>query len=218
MKDEFLATISHELRTPLNSVLGWVHLLRTGRLDSITSARGLESIDRNVRHQAQLTSDLLDVSKALTGRLRLESRPSPLDEAARQALGAAASAAKAKGVRLNLAATVPATVHGDPTRLRQIAWHLIANAIKFTPRGGAIDVAVHASGDEARLTVQDSGHGISPEFLPRAFERFTQADSSATRQAGGLGVGLALVRELVELHGGEVDARNRSDGAGPSLL
>ena len=214
MKDEFLATISHELRTPLNAVLGWVHLLRTGRLDSPTAARGLESIDRNVRHQAQLTSDLLDVSKALTGKLRLDSRASLLDDATRQAVTAASSAAKAKGVRLNLAAANPVTVHGDATRLRQIAWHLIANAIKFTPRGGTIDVAVRGDGDEARLTVQDSGKGISPEFLPRVFERFTQADSSATRTAGGLGVGLALVRELVELHGGEIEAQNRAGGAG----
>ncbi|CAN5735831.1 hypothetical protein BH18ACI5_BH18ACI5_06990 [soil metagenome] len=213
MKDEFLATISHELRTPLNAVLGWVHLLRTGRLDSATSGRGLESIDRNVRHQAQLTADLLDVSKALTGKLRLDSRPSLLEDAVRQAVSAASSAAKAKGVRLNLAAA-PLTVHGDATRLRQVAWHLITNAIKFTPRGGTIDVAVRAQGDEARLTVQDSGRGISPEFLPRVFERFTQADSSATRSAGGLGVGLALVRELVELHGGEIEAQNRSEGVG----
>src|SRR5829696_9088198 len=214
MKDEFLATISHELRTPLNAVLGWVHLLRTVRLDSPTSVRGLESIDRNVRHQAQLTADLLDVSKALTGRLRLDSRPSLLDDAVRQAVSAASSAAKAKGVRLNLTAANPVAVHGDGTRLRQIAWHLIANAIKFTPRGGTIDVAVRADGDEARLTVEDSGKGISPEFLPRVFERFTQADSSATRTAGGLGVGLALVRELVELHGGEIEAQNRAGGAG----
>ena len=218
MKDEFLATISHELRTPLNAVLGWVHLLRTGRLDSPTAVRGLESIDRNVRHQAQLTADLLDVSKALTGKLRLESRPSSLDDAVRQAISAASSAAKAKGVRVNLPVPNPITVHGDPTRLRQIAWHLIANAIKFTPRGGTIDVGLRADGDEVRLTVQDSGRGISPEFLPRVFERFTQADSSATRTAGGLGVGLALVRELVELHGGEIEAQNRSDGAGGAVF
>ena len=218
MKDEFLATISHELRTPLNAVLGWVHLLRTGRLDPATAVRGLESIDRNVRHQAQLTADLLDVSKALTGKLRLDSRPSLLDDAVRQAVSVASSAAKAKGVRVNLAVANPITVHGDPTRLRQIAWHLIANAIKFTSRGGTIDVALKVEADEVRLTVQDSGKGISPEFLPRVFERFTQADSSATRTAGGLGVGLALVRELVELHGGEVDAQNRSDGAAGAVF
>lgn len=214
MKDEFLATISHELRTPLNAVLGWVHLLRTGKLDTATASRGLESIDRNVRLQAQLTTDLLDVSKALTGKLRLDSRPSLLDDAVKQALAAATPAAKAKGVHLSLVAAEPAVVHGDPTRLRQVAWQLIANAIKFTPRGGTIEVATRAEGEEARLTIQDSGQGIDPAFLPKIFDRFTQADSSSTRTAGGLGVGLALVRELVELHGGEIEARNRTDDHG----
>jgi signal transduction histidine kinase/CheY-like chemotaxis protein len=213
-KDEFLATISHELRTPLNAVLGWVHLLRSGRLDEPTAVRGLEAIDRNARLQAQLTADLLDVSKALTGKLRLNSHPALLDEAVRQALSAAMPAAKAKGVQLVLTQAEPAVVHGDPTRLRQIAWQLIANAIKFTPRGGTIEVSTQAVKDEALLRVQDSGQGIDPAFLPRVFERFTQADSSATRTAGGLGVGLALVRELVELHGGEIEARNRTDGNG----
>ena len=213
-KDEFLATISHELRTPLNAVVGWVHLLRTGRLDAPTAARGLESIDRNVRLQAQLTTDLLDVSKALTGKLRLDSQPSFLDDAVRQAVAAAHPAAKAKGVQLALTTSEAVVVHGDLTRLRQIAWQLIANAIKFTGRGGTIEVSTRAIGDEALLTVQDSGQGIDPAFLPRVFERFTQADSSATRTAGGLGVGLALVRELVELHGGEIEARNRADGHG----
>ena len=214
MKDEFLATISHELRTPLNAVLGWVHLLRTGKLDTETSSRGFESIDRNVRLQAQLTTDLLDVSKALTGKLRLDSRPSLLDEAVKQAAAAATPAAKAKGVHLSLVTCDPAVVHGDPTRLRQIAWQLIANAIKFTPRGGRIEISTRAVGDEARLTIQDSGQGIDPAFLPRIFDRFTQADSSSTRTAGGLGVGLALVRELVELHGGEIEAQNRTDEQG----
>ena len=194
--------------------LGWVHLLRTGRLDAATARRGLEAIDRNARLQAQLTADLLDVSKALTGKLRLNSRPAPLDDAVRQAIASAMPAARAKGVQLVLTQTEPAVVHGDPTRLRQIAWQLIANAIKFTPRGGTIEVATHPAKDEAVLRVQDSGQGIDPAFLPRVFERFTQADSSATRTAGGLGVGLALVRELVELHGGEIEARNRPDRNG----
>lgn len=213
-KDEFLATISHELRTPLNAVLGWVQLLRTAGVDAATASRGLESIDRNVRLQAQLTADLLDVSKALTGKLRLDSESSLLDDAVRQAVAAAQPAAKAKGVQLTLMTSEEAVVHGDPTRLRQIAWQLIANAIKFTPRAGTIEVSTRAVKDEALLTVQDSGQGIDPAFLPRVFERFTQADSSATRTAGGLGVGLALVRELVELHGGEIEARNRADGKG----
>jgi signal transduction histidine kinase len=214
MKDEFLGTISHELRTPLNAVLGWVHLLRTGRLDAPTASRGLESIDRNIRLQAQLTADLLDVSKALTGKLRLDSRPSSLEEAVRQAVAAATPAAKAKGVRLSFTASDPAVVHGDPTRLRQIAWQLIANAIKFTERDGRVEVRTEKAGDQARLVVEDSGQGIDPSFLPKIFDRFTQADSSSTRTAGGLGVGLSLVRELVELHGGNIEARNRTDGSG----
>jgi signal transduction histidine kinase len=215
MKDDFLATVSHELRTPLNAVLGWVYLLRTGKLDQETSSRGLESIDRNARLQAQLTRDLLDVSRALTGQLQVESRPATLGEAVRQALAAVESAARAKGVVLRVTVPdAPVVVLGDDTRLRQIAWHLLTNAIKFTPRGGTIDLLVEGSRGEARLTVTDSGPGIDPAFLPRIFDRFTQADPSPTRAAGGLGVGLALVRELVELHGGEVDAQNRQGAAG----
>jgi signal transduction histidine kinase/CheY-like chemotaxis protein len=215
MKDEFLATVSHELRTPLNAMLGWVHLLRTGKLDQSTSERGLESIERNVRLQAQLTGDLLDVSKALTGQLQLNCRPTTLVEAAQQAMSALGSAARAKGVALDMAVPdSPIVILGDQTRLRQIAWHLLANAIKFTPRAGVVKVVVEQSQGEARLIVIDSGQGIDPQFLPRIFDRFTQADPSPTRSAGGLGVGLALVRELVELHGGEIEARNEAAGAG----
>ena len=219
MKDEFLGTISHELRTPLNAVLGWVHLLRTGKLDASTAARGLESIDRNIRLQAQLTADLLDVSKALTGKLHLDPRPVLLDDAVRQAVSAAMPAATAKGVTIDLSLTeAGVAVLGDPTRLRQIAWQLLANAIKFTPRDGRVEIASDTFGQDARLIVRDSGRGIDPEFLPRIFDRFTQADSSATRTAGGLGVGLALVHELVELHGGEIEARNREDGRGAIFM
>ena len=215
MKDEFLATVSHELRTPLNAVLGWVHLLRTGKLDAPTAVRGLEAVDRNIRLQAQLTSDLLDVSKALTGKLQVDCRPTLFTEAVREAIAAAVPAARAKGVIMDASLPdTPAVVLGDLNRLRQIAWHLLGNAIKFTPRGGTVQLTVGTSADEVWLRVQDSGHGIAPEFLPRIFDHFTQADSSATRSAGGLGVGLALVRELVELHAGEVDARNREDGPG----
>jgi signal transduction histidine kinase len=219
MKDEFLATVSHELRTPLNAVLGWVYLLQTGKLDRETSTRGLDSIDRNVRLQAQLTRDLLDVSRALTGELQVESHPVTLGEAVRQALVTVDSAAKAKGVVLELSIPeTPVVVLGDETRLRQIAWHLMTNAIKFTPHGGMVRLIVEGSRGEARLTVTDSGQGIDPEFLPRIFDRFTQADPSPTRAAGGLGVGLALVRELVELHGGEIEARNRPGGAGATFM
>jgi signal transduction histidine kinase len=216
MKDEFLATISHELRTPLNSVLGWLHLLRTGKLDSMTSSRGLESIERNVRLQAQLTGDLLDVSKAVTGQLLLDSRAVSLVEAAHQAVAAAMPAAQAKGVHVTteLPELSSVAVLGDATRLRQVVWHLLANAIKFTPRGGAVALTVEESGDSVVVTVADSGPGIDPEFLPRIFQRFTQEDPSPTRTAGGLGVGLSLVRDLVELHGGEIRAQNRNDDNG----
>ena len=213
MKDEFLATISHELRTPLNAVLGWLHLLRTGKLDTATAQRGLESVERNVRLQAQLTGDLLDVSRVLTGKLHLDSRPVSLGDVSRQAVISAIPAAQAKNVQVTTSipdATI--SVLGDPTRLRQVAWHLLANAIKFSPRGGAVSLAVEPSADTATLTVSDSGPGIDPEFLPRIFDRFTQEDPSPTRVAGGLGVGLSLVRDLVELHGGEIQAGNRQGG------
>jgi signal transduction histidine kinase len=215
MKDEFLATISHELRTPLNAVLGWVHLLRTGRLDSVTAGRGLESIDRNVRLQAQLTSNLLDVSRALTGTLRLECRPVSLPDAARQAALSAVPAAQARGVAIKTTIPEgPVAVLGDATRLRQIVWHLLANAIKFTPRGGSVGLRIETIGEAAVLTVYDSGPGIDPRFLPRVFDRFTQEDPSPTRIAGGLGVGLSLVRDLVELQGGDIRAHNREDRSG----
>jgi signal transduction histidine kinase/CheY-like chemotaxis protein len=213
MKDEFLATLSHELRTPLNAVLGWVHLIRTDRLDPATQRRGLESIERNVRRQAQITSDLLDVSEALTGQLHLDCRTVALDEAVRQAVRAVQPAARAKRVLvLPELPPVPVLVFGDAVRLRQIAWHVLANAIKFTPPDGTVRVAVRVERDMVRLTVADTGPGIAPEFLPRIFERFTQQDGSTTRVAGGLGMGLSLVRELVELHGGRIRAANHEGG------
>ena len=218
LKDEFLATISHELRTPLNAVLGWVHLIRTGKLDSATQSRAFESIERNVRLQAQLTSDLLDVSKSLTGKLRNDSRPVPLHTIVREAVAAVASAADAKGVEVStMLAVEPVVVRGDADRLRQVVWHLLANAIKFTPPDGTIHVSLETN-DMACLTVRDTGPGIAPEFLPRVFDRFTQADPSPTRTAGGLGVGLSLVRDLVERHGGEIRARNAEGGRGAVFI
>ena len=212
MKDEFLGTISHELRTPLNAVLGWLHLIRTGKLDAGTESRGFESIERNVRLQAQLTADLLDVSKALTGRLKMDMRPVSLPSIVSDAIAQVSTAATAKDVTLNVTPVQqPMIVRGDPNRLRQVVWHLLANAIKFTPRGGTIDVALHSDG-VAAIAVRDTGPGIARDFLPHIFDRFTQADSSPTRLAGGLGVGLSLVRELVERHGGEIHAGNREQG------
>ena len=215
MKDEFLGTISHELRTPLNSVLGWMHLIRTGKLDRATESRGFEAIERNVRLQAQLTTDLLDMSKALTGRLTLDMQPVSLKAIVVDATKQVSTAAVAKDLTLHVSTPEdrPLVVRGDPGRLRQIVWHLLANAIKFTPAGGSIDVAVESDG-YACVIVRDTGPGIDPAFLPRVFDRFTQADSSTTRRTGGLGVGLSLVRELVERHGGEIRAANRERGRG----
>jgi signal transduction histidine kinase/CheY-like chemotaxis protein len=214
MKDEFLGTISHELRTPLNAVIGWLHLIRTGTLDSATERRGFDAIERNVRLQAQLTGDLLDVSKSLTGRLNLDMVPVSFNKIVSEAVSQARTAAIAKQVTLRVAAPERAlVVRGDVNRLRQVVWHLLANAIKFTPKGGAIDIDVE-SNDGASVTVRDSGPGIDPAFLPLVFDRFTQADSSLTRTSGGLGVGLSLVRELVERHGGVISATNRTDGPG----
>jgi signal transduction histidine kinase/ActR/RegA family two-component response regulator len=212
MKDEFLGTISHELRTPLNAVLGWLHLVRSGKLDRATETRGLEAIERNVRLQAQLTADLLDVSRTLTGRLHLDMAPLSLKWVVEQAVSQVTSAATAKDVTLHVK-TVPGqpTVRGDVNRLRQIVWHLLANAIKFTPRGGEIFLTLETN-DMACITVRDTGPGVAHDFLPRVFDRFTQADSSPTRGAGGLGVGLSLVRELVERHGGDIKVANHPDG------
>jgi len=212
MKDEFLGTISHELRTPLNAVLGWLHLIKTGKLDAPTEKRGFESIERNVRLQAQLTGDLLDVSKALTGRLTLDVRSVSMKTVLAEAVAQATSAATAKDVHVGVVTGHgPMIVRGDANRLRQAIWHLLSNAIKFTPRGGSIDVSLESNG-QACLTVRDTGPGIDPVFLPRVFERFSQADSSPTRTSGGLGVGLSLVRELVERHGGEIQVANTEQG------
>lgn len=214
MKDEFLGTISHELRTPLNAVLGWMHLIRTGVLDKATERRGFDAMDRNVRLQAQLTGDLLDVSKSLTGRLSLEIVPVSLTKIVAEAVEQARPAANARQVALRVTSPErPLVVRGDANRLRQVVWHLLANAIKFTPIHGEIDVGVD-SNETATITVSDTGPGIDPAFLPRVFDRFTQADPSPTRTAGGLGVGLSLVRELVERHGGDIRAGNRADGPG----
>jgi hypothetical protein len=186
-----------------------------GRLDSRGATRGLESIERNARLQSQLTENLLDLSRALTGSLHVESRLVPMVDEVRRATGAAMPAALAKGVSItsNLPGE-PIVLLGDWSRLRQVIWHLLTNALKFTPRGGSIGVALRAEGEEAVFTVFDNGPGIDEAFLPRIFDPFTQQDASTTRTTGGLGVGLSLVRELVELHGGGISAANRTDEHG----
>jgi signal transduction histidine kinase/ActR/RegA family two-component response regulator len=217
-KDEFLATLSHELRTPLNTMLGWVHLLRYGKLDSATTARGIDVLERSTRTQAQLIDDLLDVSRIVTGKLRLETRPTELPAVIEAAIEAVRPAVEARGVELAVQLDPSAgPVMGDATRLQQIVWNLLSNAVKFTPRGGKIEVTLERAGSEARITVCDTGQGIPAAFLPYLFERFRQADTGSTRTYGGLGLGLAIVRHLVELHGGTVQAASDGPGKGATF-
>jgi PAS domain S-box-containing protein len=215
MKDEFLATLSHELRTPLNAIVGWVHLLRAGRLDEATARRALETIDRNAKVQTQLIADILDVSRIVSGKLRVQMRPLELAPIVEAALDTVRLAAEAKGIRIALAIDpLAGPVLGDPDRLQQVVWNLLSNAIKFTPDGGRVQVALRRDGAQAVIWVSDNGIGIAPEFLPFVFERFRQADASSTRPQGGLGLGLAIVRHLAEIHGGLVTAESAGPGRG----
>ncbi|MDT7542061.1 MAG: hypothetical protein QOE33_1965 [Acidobacteriota bacterium] len=213
LKDEFLATVSHELRTPLTAVIGWLHLIRSGQMDDVTVARALETVERNARSQAQLIEDLLDVSRVVTGNLRLDIRPVDLASVIDSAITSARPAAHAKSIsiRADLDPQLP-PVSGDPDRLQQVVWNLLTNAVKFTPEGGRVEVRTLKREAHVEIVVSDTGSGIPAEFLPHVFDRFRQADQSTTRAQGGLGLGLAIVRHLVELHGGSV--RAESDGAG----
>ncbi|PSB27000.1 hybrid sensor histidine kinase/response regulator [Stenomitos frigidus ULC18] len=226
MKDEFLAVLSHELRTPLNSILGWARLLRTRQFDAEITERALETIERNARLQNQLVDDILDISKITQGKLCLHPRPVDLVSVIAAAIDAMrpAAAAKSMMVKLNSALTPemsePYFVLGDPDRLQQVVWNLLSNAIKFTPEGGQVDVqlsiAQHLT-SHAQITVADTGNGIGADFLPFVFDRFRQADSSSTRAEGGLGLGLAIVRQLVELHGGMVQVESPGIGQGTTF-
>jgi PAS domain S-box-containing protein len=217
LKDEFLAVLSHELRTPLNAVLGWTRLLRAGHLDAAGRVRALDVIERNVQAQSQIIEDLLDVSRIITGKLRLDVQRVDMARVASEVVESMRPAAEAKGIALRATLPEGVTVCADPSRLQQIAWNLLSNAIKFTSRGGDVEVVVQAGADSAALTVRDTGSGIASEVLPRVFERFLQADSTTTRQHGGLGLGLAIVRHLVELHGGAVSAHSGGEGAGATF-
>lgn len=211
IKDEFLATLSHELRTPLTSLLGWSSVLREAKRDEKVLTQGLEAIDRNAKVQAQLIDDLLDVSRIVSGKLNLDVRPLDISSVTRAAINVVRPAADAKGIILDYWAEPGlGAISADSARLQQIIWNLLSNAVKFTPHGGKISVRLAQDGSDARVTIQDTGQGIDQEFLPRVFDRFRQADSSTTRSFGGLGLGLAIVRHLVELHGGTVLAH--SDG------
>jgi signal transduction histidine kinase len=219
LKDEFLATMSHELRTPLNAIFGWVTLLRTRRLDEPTQERALETIERNARAQKRLIEDLLDVSRIVTGKVALEIMPVDPRRVVEAALETMQPAAQAKGIKVvPLLDTGVATVRGDFARLQQIVCNLLSNAIKFTPAGGQVDVCLAHRNGEAEISVSDSGQGIKPEFLPLVFDRFRQEDGSISRRHGGLGLGLAIVRHLVELHAGSVEAFSEGEGKGSRFV
>ena len=218
LKDEFLATLSHELRTPLTAILGWAAMLRDGRLDEKTFKTAVEIVERNARTQQQIVDDILDVSRIITGQLRLEAEPTELRRVVEEAVDTVSHAAAAKGITLS-ADFDPGVgpVMCDPRRLQQVVWNLLANAVKFTPFGGEVRASLSGAGAHARLTVTDTGSGIAPGFLPYVFDRFRQGDQSTTRVHGGLGLGLSIVRHLVELHGGSVRAESPGEGQGSTF-
>ena len=212
IKDDFLATLSHELRTPLTAMLGWLGMMRGKTLDESTSAYAFEAVERNARMQAQLIEDLVDISRVVSGKLKLNVRPMDLTPVIEAAADAVRPAAEAKKISIQITwEPFIAPVSGDPTRLEQVIWNLLSNAVKFTPVEGSVQVHVRQDESSAVVVIHDNGIGIRPEFLEHVFERFRQADSTTTRAHGGLGLGLAIVRHLVELHSGSVTA----ESAGP---
>jgi PAS domain S-box-containing protein len=218
IKDEFLATLSHELRTPLTAILGWASMLKAGGFDEEATRRAVETIERNARAQRQIVEDVLDVSRIITGKLRLDPRPVELRPFVQDSVETIRPAAEAKGVYLStLLAPDAGVVSADPDRLQQVLWNLLSNSVKFTPRGGRVEVELRREGAHAVLRVSDTGQGIAPEFLPHVFERFRQADMGTTRTHGGLGLGLAIVRHLAELHGGTVEAESAGEGRGATF-
>lgn len=218
LKEEFLATISHELRTPLSAILGWARMLRLGQLSEENVSKALDTIERNARAQAQLVDDLLDVSRIITGKLRMDVRPADPNSFIDAAVEAVKPAADAKGVRMQKVVDTGAiSIPGDPVRLQQVVWNLLSNAIKFTPRGGRVQIRSERVNSHLEIVVSDTGQGISPEFLPHVFDRFRQADQKTSRQHGGMGLGLAIVRHLVELHGGTVSASSDGEGQGATF-
>jgi signal transduction histidine kinase/ActR/RegA family two-component response regulator len=218
LKDDFLATVSHELRTPLNAIIGWSHMIRQGGLDEETVSRAIATIERNAKSQAQLVEDILDVSRVISGKLRLHIEPVDIASVINAAIDSVQLAADSKSIRLAVTLDPSARhVSGDSNRLQQVVWNLLSNAIKFTPPGGRVDVRLERADSSVRLTVNDSGPGIEPEFLPFIFDRFRQADGTSTRRHGGLGLGLSIVRHLVELHGGTVKADSPGEGSGATF-
>jgi PAS domain S-box-containing protein len=218
MKDEFLATLSHELRSPLNAMLGWTRLLNTRKFDEATTARAMETIERSARSQAQLVEDLLDVSRIIQGKLRLNVCPVELASVIQSASDTVRPAAEAKEIQLQTILDPAAgPIAGDSDRLQQVVWNLLSNSIKFTPKGGRVHVRLERVNSHVEITITDTGQGINPDFVPYVFDRFRQADSSITRTYSGLGLGLAIVRHLVELHGGTVRADSEGEGKGATF-
>src|SRR5271166_4713760 len=220
LKDEFLATLSHELRTPLNGILGWSHIMRQDNANAEVIAEGLEVIERSARAQSEIIEDLLDMSRIISGKVRLDVQRLDLSAIVQSAVETARPAAEAKGIRLQ-SITDPlngVVVSGDINRLQQVLWNLLSNAVKFTPKGGRVQVLLERINSHLEISVIDTGEGIKPEFLPFVFDRFRQADASTTRRHGGLGLGLSIVRQLVELHGGSVRAKSDGPGHGSTFI
>jgi PAS domain S-box-containing protein len=219
MKDEFLATLSHELRTPLNAIQGWATLLRTREVGSGDLERGLETIERNVRAQSQIVNDLLDMSRIISGKVHLEVQPLHLHELVGNAIETVRPAASAKQLRIqSMLDSRIGLVRGDPNRLQQVFWNLLSNAMKFTPKGGRIQVVLERVNSHVEICVEDTGIGIRPDFLPHVFDRFRQGDPSTTRHFGGLGLGLSIVKSLVELHGGSVRVKSPGEAQGSTFI
>jgi signal transduction histidine kinase/ActR/RegA family two-component response regulator len=217
LKDEFLATLSHELRTPLNAILGWTTMLRHGQVDQSQITHALEVVERNARMQAKLIEDVLDMARIITGKLRLDMRPVALAPIVAAAIDAIRPAAEVKSIRLQVNTGALPAIYGDATRLQQVLWNLLSNAVKFTTPGGTITTSLQLRGPHAVLAVSDTGQGLAPEFLPFVFDRFRQADQSVTRGHGGLGLGLSIVKQVVELHGGSVRAESAGPGRGSTF-
>jgi PAS domain S-box-containing protein len=218
-KDEFLATLSHELRTPLNAILGWSQMMMDSKVDEKAQRRALETIHRNARVQAQLIEDILDVSRIISGKLKMEVRPIELTPIIESAVESVLPATQAKEIRLQrVLDSGSSMISGDPNRLQQIVWNLLSNAVKFTPKGGRVQIRLERINSHVEIIVTDTGIGIPPKILPHIFDRFRQADASSTRQHGGLGLGLAIVRHLVEMHGGTVEAESDGEGKGSTFI
>jgi CheY-like chemotaxis protein len=219
LKDEFLATVSHELRTPLNAILGWATLLRRLEPGSTDHLRGLETIERNARVQVQIIADLLDMGRIISGKVQLDIQPIDLQDVISAAIDAVKPSTEARKLRLRVTLDARAgRLRGDAGRLQQVFWNLLTNAVKFTPAGGRIDVVLERVNSHVEVTVEDSGIGIKPEFLSFVFDRFRQGDASTTRRHGGLGLGLSIVKHLVELHGGSVRVKSPGEGQGATFV